>query len=275
MAAELRDGEVQRSWIWSRSTAPRTSPSAASAPGATASGYPASRRRRAPGGHLPAPVDRPVARRPATARAHLGLLRRRLPQAGRGRRRLPGLQRHQALGPRPRLAAPRGGGAYLGTFEGGRYRPQDDSRRAGRRGRPGNIRRSRGAARLGWGAGRPRGSAGRLASCLARAVRGRAVPAPGAARRERAFSAASRVALPSFPSLRHHSAPSAQPRDVRASALLPRCHESMPDPIPTYSRRFGGSTHAVIQVQIASYAARRGSARRARRRGGRPRRRRR
>ena len=90
----------------SPSTGSAGSPSAAPASTATASGCtaspsPTASRRR---GDVDVDAARPCARRARADAAHLGLLRRRLPQAHRGRGRLPRLQPLQGVGPRARRA---------------------------------------------------------------------------------------------------------------------------------------------------------------------------
>ena len=85
MAAELRDGDVVRSWIWQ----PQLDAAYVAERGAGAwrNGERLVRPpvgRRAARRHLPAPVDRAGPRVPAGPRADLGLLRRRLPEAGGG-----------------------------------------------------------------------------------------------------------------------------------------------------------------------------------------------
>ena len=85
LAARARDGLGGRARC-RRTTKRRAGPSRA-------------RRRPAAGGHLDLVAPRPPAGRPADAGRHLGLLRRRLPQADGGRGRLRPLRPHQPVGP--------------------------------------------------------------------------------------------------------------------------------------------------------------------------------
>ncbi len=103
MASEIRGGEVVRAWIWQPQH--ETAYVAERGAGAYRDGERLRRppvERAAARRHLPAALDRPGARRAQGAGPDLGLLRGRLPQAGRGRGRLRALPQGQALGPRPR-----------------------------------------------------------------------------------------------------------------------------------------------------------------------------
>ena len=258
MAAELRDGEVPaqldlaaaaRHGVRRRARPRRLAQRRAAGP--------ASRGRRAPRGDVPAPVDRPVARRPAAARAHLGLLRRRLPQARRGRRRLPALQRHEAVGPRPGLAAPRGGRRLPGHVRGWALPAQDDPRMGWS---PQPTRRHTSWSRGAWATWPDRRwpTSARRPRSGWRARLHRTVMTPTGGARQgpwlRSGSvrglAAARVALRNG-SVRRTCPRRAAPAPGRQPRALDRhrCHESGPDPdLRTYSSsRFGGSTYAAIQ----------------------------
>ena len=142
MVAEIRGGETVRSWIWQPQH--RVAYVAERGGGAWRDGQ---RLTRPPVGDrlrgvtVATVVDRSRAGHAGCPGADLGLLWRRLPEAGRGRGRLRRLPQGQALGPRPRLTAPQRGGRSARHLR--RRAVLTPGRRAGRTGRgrrPGDVR---------------------------------------------------------------------------------------------------------------------------------------
>ncbi len=141
MVAEIRGGETVRSWIWQPQH--RVAYVAERGGGAWRDGVRLTRPpigERLRGVTSRRSLDRPRARDALRARADLGLLRGRLPQAGGGRGRLRRLPPRQAVGPRARVAPAQRGGRPRRHVRrralppAGRSRPRDWSRpRTGRR----------------------------------------------------------------------------------------------------------------------------------------------